>query len=690
MAALTSARTAAALRLGRSRLAQQKGGHGTSSRLVRLLIATSVLWPANLALAWVYPEHRDIALLAVEGLDSEHKTEFDQLWQDARTGDDNRLCVAGADVRQGLAPSCIDWAAFAAISGDHSCSSAEMLETVLWSDWILAVAGVGAQLKEQLSQIPVTAPVEQREQGATALSSARRRLADQASRAKRVNALRAADTQLQRADPQYATRAGENLAHFLLPRPDTKLDPVSYANIALSSGAPLNAIGVYTWYHISALQKASQLFGHQLPADERQALARAALADEAFALHFLEDMYAAGHVAGSWGSIAQRKGTHDYYNENGLEVFTWEGRDRTIILMGDAHMRSEDAALVADAVRTSLEQVLDAASGRPRAYRIPEIANVVAQPEDFDVCKTGVFPDRADRLGGGLPGYRAPLREVLLATPVPGLGPGLGAQPRARSEIGAFVGVAAAIEGRAIDGGFVASQTGVGAVGGLDLGARVGVGLEGALGDAGDGLLFMQIGFHADGASTNRFSSAGVGTVEGDLTAAVPARSGLSFRIRMPYYLIPGDLLLLSPMYFASPEKYTGLAVTASNGGLIGWQRGYATGIGRFQFVLGRELGVTWYGVEGSQQLLAPPERSGDPVRVIDIRSVYFDLPVIEYRPYRAFSANQGSSVNFQLFMGADVPYGESVQAPPGASRPDLRTVWSVGLRFVFDWRYYW
>ena len=43
----------------------------------------------------------------------------------------------------------------------------------------------------------------------------------------------------------------------------------------------------------------------------------------------------------------------------------------------------------------------------------------------------------------------------------------------------------------------------------------------------------------------------------------------------------------------------------------------------------------------------------------------------------------------FQLFAGADVPYGDSVAGPPGAPTPSLRTVWSLGLRMIFDWRYY-
>ena len=660
------------------------------SRWVRMLTAVASWGAASAAFGWIYPEHRDIAVLSVQGLDAERRAVFDRLWQDARTGDEARLCAPGADVEQGLAPSCIDWAALSGISGDHSCSSADMLDTVRKADWILVVADVAAQLKDDLARIPVTASPDQSEAAATALGDAQRRLADETSRAKRLNALRTADTRLQRADPKYATRADSNLAHFLLARPDTKLDPFEYGVLALRSGSVLNALGVYGWYHLSALQKASRLANEQLSDGARRALARAALFDEAFALHFLEDMYASGHVAGSWGDVSQRKGTHDYYNQNGLEVFTWTGRERTIVLMGDAHMRPEDAALAAEAVRTSLAQLLDAASGRSRGYDIPHVSTASARAEDFDICKNATFPDRGDRFGTGLRQYRPPLEEALLSTPVPGLGPGLGSQPRSRSEVGAFMGLAASIEGRGVSGGFEASQTSNGWMGGLDLGFRVGLGLEGALGDSGDGLAFLQVGYHGDGPSSNKFAQTGLDAIQGNLTAAIPARSGYSARIRMPYYLIPGDLLLLSPMYFTNPDKYTQIAVTASNGGVLGLQQGWATGIGRFQFVLGRELGVTWYGLGGDLQLFAPADPPGSGGRVINFKSVNFDLPILEYRPFRAFSANQSSSLLFQLFAGADVPYDAVVQTPPGAAPADLHTVWSLGLRLVFDWRYYW
>lgn len=659
-------------------------------RMARVAIAAFACSLTGPALAWIYPEHRDISVLAVQGLDPARRADFDRLWQAARAGDEQRLCADSADVTQGVTPSCIDWAGLPAIAGDHSCSAAEMLETVRRSDWILTVADVAAQLKDDLARIPITAKPGPGGAGNDIRTDIQRRLADEGSRAKRSNALRAADTRLQRADPQYASRADTNLAHFMLPRPDTNLDAGAYAAYALRPGVDLNAAGVYARFHLSALQKASRLADERLSPEERRALARAALFDEAFALHFLQDVFAAGHLAGSWGDVSQRKGTHDFYNQNGIEVFTWQRRERTVVLMGDAHMRPEDAALAADSVRKSLSQVIDAASGRTGGYPVVIPESDAVGPDAFNICTNATFPDEGVGKDGNARAYREPLQAVLLDTPVPGLGPGLGSLPRERSEVGVFAGLAGSISGRSVKGGFETSQDDRGFVAGLDLGLRVGVGLEGALGDAGDGLVFLQAGYTSDGASTNKFADTGLGTLGGSVSAAIPARSGLSLRLRMPYYVVPGDLLWLSPIYLYDKERYTRMAVAASGGGLLGLQQPWSTRVGRFQFVLGRELGVTWYGIFNDQQLFAPaatPEGIG---AIVKFKSVSFEAPILEYRPYRSFASNQSSAIMFQLFASADVPYGERVVAPIGAPKPNLGTVWSIGLRMVFDWRYYW
>jgi len=659
-------------------------------RRVRPLLA-GLLFAAGAApaLAWVYPEHRDIAVIAVDTLDAQRRADFDRLWAEARRGHEQRLCARPAETDQGLAPACIDWAAFPAIAGDHSCSSRDMLDNVLKTDWILAVADVAAQLKVDLARVTVQAsPGQSGAAGGNLFGSLQRRMEDDAVRAQRQNALRVSDTRLTRADPQYVSRAGSNNAHFLQARPRTNMTAAEYAEMTLGTGAELSAIGVYGVFHLSALQKATRLAREPLTPAERQALTLSMLADEAFALHFLEDTFAAGHVAGTWGDASQRKGTHDFYNANGIEVFAWKGSSESMVLMGDAHMRPEDAQRAAVAVRASLEQVLDHAAGRARQVNLPYAPTASTAPAAFDVCRNNNLVAAAEGLRPTPEAY-ALGAEVLLPTPVPGLGPGLGSMPRFRAEVGPFVGMAGSVDVRALSGGFLDGQDSTGLMAGGELSVRAGLGLDGVIGDAGDGLIFASLGVRGDSASSSKFSNASGVPQAGSLTAAIPSRIGLSTRIRMPFYLIPGDLLLLAPLYLVAPQTYANMAVTASNGGLIPWQLGWATRFGRFQFVLGRELGVTFYGLPGNDSLLAPAATPGGSPRLVDYKSNYFDLPILEYRPYRAFDTSQSSAVLVQLFAGADVPYGAKVTSPPGAPGVDLRTVWSLGLRVIFDWRHY-
>ena len=639
------------------------------------------------AFAWVYPEHRDIAVLGIESLDVQRQAVFDQLWAEARGGYEKRLCTQGADTAQGLMPDCIDWAAMSAIAGDHSCSSAQLLDTVSTSAWILAVAEVAAKLKVDLTRISKTSPAASQEEGL--IGDLRRQMESEAIRADRINVLRIADIRLQRADPEYATRAGSNNAHFLLARPRVDFTAPEYVATTLTVGSEINAVGVWGRFHLSALQKATRLARESLSPEERAALARAVLADEAFALHFMEDVFAAGHVAGTWGDVSQRKGTHDYYNESGLEVRTWQPGANTAVLMGDAHMRSEDAQRAAEAVRLSVEQVLDTAAGRPRATNIPYTPTAPGEPEAFDVCSS-------DTLGPWSQGREPTLEavelgvEVLLLTPVPSLGEGLGAMPRFRSELGPFIGVAGSLDVRSVDGGFTGLEDGSGFVGGADLSLRLGYGLDGVIDEGGDGLVYFSVGYRGDTPSTNKYTEAAPAQQGGSLTAAIPARTGLTARIRMPFYLIPGDLLLLSPLYLASPKTYQGMAVTAVNGGLIPWQLGWATRFGRFQFVLGREIGVTFHGLGSEEEtLLAPGVLPGSGPRVVEFESTYLEFPILEYRPYRSFDTTQSSELILQLFGGVDIPNGGSVVYPPGAPHADLDRVYSIGIRLTFDWRRY-
>jgi hypothetical protein len=543
--------------------------------------------------------------------------------------------------------------------GDHSCSAEAMVHTILKTEWILDVADIAADLK--------------------------RRLARAKDRSQRTNALRDSDIRLQRADQEYATRAGSNNVHFLLPRPSVDIEGADYVLRCLREGAELNALGAYAWYHLSALEKASRLSRESLTPEQVSALSLAALADEAFAIHFLEDTYAAGHVAGTWGDASQRKGTHDYYNENGVEAMRWEGG--SIVLMGDAWMRPEDAERAAENVRLSLEQILDAASGRGLAAGLQYVQHDEAlAPDTFNTCKLETMPKRI-----APPGIRPLFASVIRGVPVPGLGPGPGSLPRFRSELGPFVGLAMSGNVRWIDGGFGKTQTEDGAIAGLGAAVRLGLGLEGVLGEAGDGLLFLDLGFHLDSSSSMKIDKSAAASVGGGITAAIPSRWAFAGRLRMPFWLIPGDLLWALPILAPiSLDTYSKMAVIASNGGLIPWQAGIATPVGRFQFVLGREVGFTYYGFgKEDDRLIIPSRVPGASATLIDLRSLRFDFPVLEYRPFRTFSLTQSSSLVVQLYGGFEVPLDVSVVSPIGAPEPNLKTIWEVGLRLVFDWRYY-
>jgi hypothetical protein len=601
----------------------------------------ALLMQPLVASAWVFPEHRDIAVLAVERLDSTQKALLQRLWSEIRTGHEGKLCSQVADRSKGSSRDCVDYAAWAAIAGDHSCSAREMLNEVLSSQWILDVERASAQLKSQLA------------------ASTRH---DQ-----RVNAVRTSDIALLRADPDYATRAGSNNAHFLLPRPNVDIEPDAYGRLALAPNAELNAVAMYIWYHLRALGQTARASHADIPAEIRTRVLLAALADEAFAIHFLEDSFAAGHVVGTWGTTALRKGTHDYYSEHGIEASAWN--HQRFVALGDAYMRPEDAERAARAVSDSLAQLLGAFEGK---LDVDLSEAKETEPDTFDACHKAGFPSAV--------GKTVDIRitvPVIEQTPVPTLSTGLGELPRFRSELGPFIGLSTGVRGGTLTRGYGAGQDGAIAIGGLDASIRLGLGLEGVLNESSDGLAFVEFGVRED--------SPGHGS------ASVPGRGAIGTRLRAPFWLIPGDLVLAAPVLaFTSPKTLQKMAVRSANGGLIPWQSGIATRIGRFQFVLGREVGLSFYRHGDNHPFLLPtPGVPPANLTFVALNSIQLELPVLEYRLFRTFSAIQSSGLAFQPYIGFDIPTDSSVVSPAGAPNPKVHTVVTAGVRVVFDWRHY-
>jgi hypothetical protein len=517
-----------------------------------------------------------------------------------------------------------------------------MLGTVLSAPWILGVEKVGARLKTQLA-------------------TAKRR-------SDRTNAVRNSDLALQRTDPEYVTRASSNNAHFLLARPNIDMDPETYVRLALSPKSEVNTLATYAWYHLRALDRARSVSLGLVPDAMHANAVRAALADEAFALHFLEDSFAAGHVAGNWGGTTVRKGTHDFYGEHGLALTTWKG-DR-FVGHGDAFMTPADAQRAANAVRDSLAQLVDSFDGKIELTDSDDPN--YGEANSFNVCKEARFPTAA--------GTRADIRmlvPILLQTPVPALGAGAGELPRFRSELGAFVGLSTGLRAGVLTHGFGPHESGPSDVGAIELAARAGLGLDGILNDSSDGLVFLEFGVRDDTHATG--------------TSTIPGRGAISARLRMPFWLVPGDLVLAGPVLaFTSPAKLQKMLVGAANGGLIPWQSGMATPIGRFQFVLGREVGVSIYR-KGSDHPFPLPTPGVPPNNTtqVSLNSLQVEFPVLEYRIFRNFSTNQSSGLMLQPYVGFDIPTTVSVISPTGTPHPDAHTIVTTGVRVVFDWRHY-
>ncbi len=537
-----------------------------------------------------------------------------------------------------------------------------MLGIVLDSKWIMSVAAIASVLDKGL---------------ATAKNKSEAR-----------NRLTRSDLELQRRDPEYATRAGSNNVHFLLTR-DTD-DVKEFLVASIKKDVELNGLGVWARYHLAAIRLAAELAAGRVPEEKRPEVARLVLGAEAFGDHFLEDAFAAGHVAGIWGDVATRKGTHDYYNQNGFDAITWSGKP--ILMFGDANMKPADLARAAASVRASFEQVLDA--GEPgwalaaEAEAVPlDWAKTVPA---FDTCKSTKMPAAQ---GVPLPFFEKEEEPILLETAKPGRKPPEGAMPRFRSEIGPFLGLAAGLAGGGASSGFESTDSPSRGAGTMDIAARVGVGLEALLGDAGDGQIFLQAGVLQElGTKDACVDPCSGGGVVANIALRTPARVAIATRIRMPFWLIPGDLIVAAPILgFLAPKTYANMAMVAASGGVIPWQTGLSTFLGRVQFILGREVGVSFFGYSGGEDQLfvATPGSGSGSLTAISLRSIRWDFPIVEVRPFRSYATTQAAAVLIQIGMGFDKPTKITVEAPSGAPAPNLKTSESVYLRLAFDWRQY-
>ena len=252
------------------------------------------------ARAWYFPEHVVIAHDGVMQLPAEIRGVLQDAVERARNEglplcarmdlsiDDfaARKPVATRMIRSAVGVDCVPYAALPALAGDHASSAAELRTVVTTSKGIEIVSAVTyewSQFEEALARLP-NASLE------------------------RMSFVHSLDVDLYFIDPGYELRAQRTRAHFV----DAGRAIEDSVREIEATGEVDNALAQFLAHHLRSLQ-----LGARGSVGE-------ALLEHAFAMHFLEDSFAAGHVVmteDTWrrGNAATRR-RHDFFNAKGLAV----------------------------------------------------------------------------------------------------------------------------------------------------------------------------------------------------------------------------------------------------------------------------------------------------------------------------------------------------------------------------------
>lgn len=370
---------------------------------VALLLFACVALHPSIASAWIFTEHARISQRGIRGATLRSPGAADVL-----RAVETELGVCPAETTR---RDCPTLAALPALAGDHSCSPSD-LRSIL-TEWRADQGGhwLGNMLE-------VTADIDRDLAVAGQDAEERDRIRRQLN------------MDLQTADRDYLARALVDYSHFQLAREGHERNLAEYVKFSSAAGTEANATASYVNYHMVALRLALDSVG----ATNRNELLVKMFVAEAFALHFLEDSFSAGHVVGHWGSTALRLGTHDHYSRSGVETTHWSSATQPVVVHGDSYMSTMDEAYAARAVSESLAQVLGAATGTIPRSALPPSWSAFGVDE-YDTCRERNVPL-------GLEGFcTAPtFLDVLRYEPVPT--PHTPALPRFQAEQGFFFGVA--------------------------------------------------------------------------------------------------------------------------------------------------------------------------------------------------------------------------------------------------------
>jgi hypothetical protein len=264
------------------------------------LVAMAVLGMSRDAKAWYFPEHvaiahdgfvqlpkgiRDVVRDAVGAA----RREGLQLCSsaDVRLEDlARRRPLSTKMLRTNISVDCVPYSALPGIAGDHS-NGVHELRTVLTTKKAIeltsAVAYEWGRFREALDRLPNTS-------------------------LERMSFVHDLDVDFYFIDPGYELRAQATRAHFV-----DAGRPIEEVARQVEGGSVDNALGQFIVRHVRSLELAA-----------RGSFTEAIL-EHAFALHFLEDSFSAGHLVMTRGTWKNRpnsriRARHDFFDAKGLRV----------------------------------------------------------------------------------------------------------------------------------------------------------------------------------------------------------------------------------------------------------------------------------------------------------------------------------------------------------------------------------
>jgi len=267
---------------------------------VSACVAAAVLASSREARAWYFPEHVEISHDGLVQL----RPEIREVLRSAvgRARDEGLALCDRVDasledvvvrrpletrmVRSQVRVECVPYAALGALAGDHASSIFE-LRTVLASPKAIeitsAVAYEWSRFQDALRGLPNTS-------------------------IERMSFVHELDVVFYFIDPGYELRAQATRAHFV----DAGRPIDAAVREAAETGRVDDALGQFLAHHLRSLDLATR------------ARTSDAILEHAFALHFLQDAFAAGHLVmtpETWKSGNDRaRARHDYFDAKGLAV----------------------------------------------------------------------------------------------------------------------------------------------------------------------------------------------------------------------------------------------------------------------------------------------------------------------------------------------------------------------------------